>query len=240
MRLRSSPGNGAALKPLHAGRSECHSGRSVCWRMLCWARGRIPISRRFRHTEKGKGISMPKDANESPEVMAEDWWNRRQFLGAAAGVAAALGTGGRLTARSPRPAAVTPVQAGVLVRRNAYMLDPSGPELTAYRAGITQMRAWSAANPNDPRGWTYQAAIHGTSVTPLQPAWNTCPHHSYYFFTWHRAYLYYFERIVRKASGDASFALPYWNYSVVGQRQIPVPLRSAADEIGRASCRERV
>jgi hypothetical protein len=32
------------------------------------------------------------------------------------------------------------------------------------------------------------------------------------FFTWHRMYLKYFERVLRKASGDPNFTLPYWNY----------------------------
>ena len=46
-----------------------------------------------------------------------------------------------------------------------------------------------------------------------QECWATCQHSSPYFTTWHRWYLYYFERICRKMCGDPEFALPYWNYA---------------------------
>ncbi|WP_338849363.1 tyrosinase family protein [Massilia sp. W12] len=42
--------------------------------------------------------------------------------------------------------------------------------------------------------------------------WGTCQHGSNTFLPWHRMYLHYFERTLRKLSGDANFALPYWNY----------------------------
>jgi len=34
-----------------------------------------------------------------------------------------------------------------------------------------------------------------------------------FFFSWHRMYLYWFERIVRRMSGDDTWALPYWNWT---------------------------
>ncbi len=43
--------------------------------------------------------------------------------------------------------------------------------------------------------------------------WATCTHYSPYFTTWHRWYLYHFERICREMSKDSSFMLPYWNYA---------------------------
>src|ERR1035438_2131786 len=50
--------------------------------------------------------------------------------------------------------------------------------------------------------------------------WDTCeahgdPENEMLFLPWHRMFVYFLERIVRKAS-DPSFALPYWNYSVTG------------------------
>ena len=49
--------------------------------------------------------------------------------------------------------------------------------------------------------------------------WGTCQHSprppdppNYFFLPWHRLYLHYFERTLRKQSGDPDFALPYWNY----------------------------
>ena len=70
---------------------------------------------------------------------------------------------------------------------------------------------------SDPTSWAYQAAIHGAYAAPPPGAsWNECQHQSWFFLPWHRMYLYYFERIVRKAvldaGGPADFALPYWNY----------------------------
>jgi hypothetical protein len=46
--------------------------------------------------------------------------------------------------------------------------------------------------------------------------WNRCPHNgesSADFLIWHRAYTYYFERILREASGDPSLSIPYWDYT---------------------------
>jgi Common central domain of tyrosinase/Polyphenol oxidase middle domain len=165
-------------------------------------------------------------------IMAQSTLGRREFVAVTAAAGAALGPwSGLVPGPEERPPDFRGDYAGPLVRRNVFQLDPAGPELSAYRQGIQQMKAWSAANPSDPRGWTYQAAIHGTTTTPAQAAWNTCPHHSYYFFTWHRAYLYYFERIIRKASGVASFALPYWNYSIQGMRQLPAPFEDTASPL---------
>jgi len=47
--------------------------------------------------------------------------------------------------------------------------------------------------------------------------WGTCQHSprgsiNMQFLPWHRMYLIFFERILRKASGDPQFALPYWDY----------------------------
>lgn len=42
--------------------------------------------------------------------------------------------------------------------------------------------------------------------------WGTCQHGNLFFLPWHRFYLHYFERTVRKHSNDANFALPYWSY----------------------------
>lgn len=54
---------------------------------------------------------------------------------------------------------------------------------------------------------------------PAQPrgvakkTWATCEHGTSHFFSWHRMALYFFERVLREASGDPNFALPYWDYT---------------------------
>lgn len=117
---------------------------------------------------------------------------------------------------------------GVLSRRNIKTFTEA--ELNALRHGIELMQS---RPETDPTSWVYQANIHGTFDVPALEAWNSCQHGSWYFLAWHRMYLYYFERILRKASGNPEFALPYWDYSDPGDpnaRQIPLPYREPADE----------
>jgi hypothetical protein len=38
-----------------------------------------------------------------------------------------------------------------------------------------------------------------------------CPHGNAWFFPWHRGYLYWFECIARKLTGNPNFAVPYWD-----------------------------
>ncbi len=73
---------------------------------------------------------------------------------------------------------------------------------------------------SDPTSWKFQAGIHGSyDPTPPGAAWNQCQHRSWFFLSWHRMYLYWFERIVRatviklKGPSHKDWALPYWNYS---------------------------
>jgi hypothetical protein len=104
-----------------------------------------------------------------------------------------------------------------LVRRDAWVLqstDTFDPITLAFAKAVEVMQARPAS---DPTSWTYQAAIHATFATPPAGAsWNDCQHQSWFFLPWHRMYLYFFERIVRKAvadaGGPADFALLYWNY----------------------------
>ncbi|HEY7772370.1 MAG TPA: tyrosinase family protein [Marinagarivorans sp.] len=86
------------------------------------------------------------------------------------------------------------------VRRDISTLSNNHPIVEAYRDGVAQMKAL----PNsDRRNWARQAQIHQ----------NFCPHGNWYFLPWHRAYLFYFETIIRELSGYAEFALPYWNWT---------------------------
>jgi tyrosinase len=119
----------------------------------------------------------------------------------------------------------------VRVRQNikTFATDPN--RLAAIRNAITTMQSRPAT---DPTSWNYQANMHGDPGTdgPSQTAWNTCQHGSWHFLAWHRMYLYFFERIMRKASGDPDFNIPYWNYSDDSDpnaRRIPFPYRQPAD-----------
>lgn len=106
--------------------------------------------------------------------------------------------------------------------------------------GVTALEHYAGAvatmkerDPSDPTSWAYQAAIHGFDG-PSQPLWNECKHWSWFFLPWHRMYLYYFERIVRKAVTDAGgpgdWALPYWNYGLGGENaKLPPQFRQPAN-----------
>ncbi|HWF04378.1 MAG TPA: tyrosinase family protein, partial [Candidatus Angelobacter sp.] len=53
----------------------------------------------------------------------------------------------------------------------------------------------------------------------------------HFFWSWHRMYLFWFERIIRKMSGDASWALPFWDYQLASQRTLPPPFRVSGSEL---------
>jgi len=112
--------------------------------------------------------------------------------------------------------------AGPFTRLDVGPLTASSPTLVSYGKAITAMQALPSTNP---LSWAYQAAIHGTTLSGSHPAWNTCQHGTPYFWSWHRMYLYWFERIIRKMSGDANFALPFWNYESASERALPAPFR---------------
>jgi len=121
---------------------------------------------------------------------------------------------------------VTDAPGTVLTRQNVYGLTATDPIIMGYKTAIEAMQALPAS---DQRSWTYQAAIHGTYTTPAQTAWNSCQHGSFFFLSWHRMYLYYFERIVRRYSGVNNWTLPYWNYSDPTMRPLPVTFRDPAN-----------
>ena len=91
-----------------------------------------------------------------------------------------------------------------------------------------------ARQPDDPTSWLFQANIHGTDdEIPAQfnDVWATCQHGTFFFLSWHRMYLYYFDRILRASVGPGhpDFALPYWNYGVSAQRSLPDAFRNPAN-----------
>jgi tyrosinase len=122
-------------------------------------------------------------------------FSRREFLAtttAAAGAAALLG---------PRRAHA----AARYTRWNAT--SPQGQEmLKSYATAIGNMLKLP---PTDPRNWFRNAFIHTMD----------CPHGNWWFYPWHRGYLGWFERTLRDMSGNADFAIPYWDWTEL--RRIP-------------------
>jgi len=131
--------------------------------------------------------------------------------------------------------------AGPRVRRDVQSLIAEGSAglevLADYADAVRSMRELDAGpgapDPDQPRSWRFQAAIHGLpglrrSVDhPL--GWAGCRHNSWFFLPWHRVYLYFFERIVQSHLGDPTWSLPYWDYTKPddpGSRILPQPFRS--------------
>ena len=150
--------------------------------------------------------------------------SRRQFLASAGAIASATLLGSCLFDADIARGAM------LVVRRDVGNMDADDPILDSYRRAVHAMRALPQTNP---LSWTYQAAIHGTllSPTPFPTAWDTCEHGTDFFWSWHRMYLYWFERIVRKMCGDPCWALPYWNWAPGTELQLPAPFRDTASEL---------
>lgn len=128
---------------------------------------------------------------------------------------------------------VSPPFSGVpylqpFVRPSIVSLSPA--QTASLRHGIAVMMSRPVT---DPTSYRFQANIHGTEDSPTtaaeMAAWNQCEHASYFFFSWHRMYLYFFDRILRAAAGDPTLVLPYWNWSDPNQYALPAAFRLPAD-----------
>lgn len=85
------------------------------------------------------------------------------------------------------------------VRKNV-MSPEAASDLKSYADAVSAMLRLP---PDDPRNWYRIAMIHMID----------CPHGSWWFTSWHRGYLGYFEQTCRELSGNPDFALPYWDWS---------------------------
>jgi len=118
--------------------------------------------------------------------------DRRELLKSAGALSLVLATGGceqLVQEIANRP-----------TRRNIGNLASNDPVLQTYREAIKMMQALPMT---DGRNWRNQANIH----------YIHCSHGNWFILPWHRAYLLYFERICQKLTGDAQFAIPYWNWA---------------------------
>ena len=132
--------------------------------------------------------------------------SRRGFLGSLGIAAASVAKGGQCCC--------------LRVRQNIACLNRC--QIQSLRRGVEVMKS---RDPKDPTSWQFQADIHGT-LSGSDPLFNQCEHGTIQFFTWHRAYLYFFERILRAASGDPWLSLPYWNWTT--HRALPEVFRLPA------------
>ena len=169
--------------------------------------------------------------------------SRRHFLASVAfggvGANTALGFGGRHRRCQPVPCSLPPFPIppepcdGLRVRPNILSLTPV--QLASLKRGIAVMKSLPAA---DRRSWTFQAAIHGTpddAAAAKEPLFRQCVHTkkdqdaALEFLPWHRAFLHFFERILRWAANDPGLMLPFWDWTA--HPFVPEPYRFPADPV---------
>jgi Common central domain of tyrosinase/Polyphenol oxidase middle domain len=125
---------------------------------------------------------------------------------------------------------------GLGQRKSVNALTAS--ELMSLRRGVAQMMARNNASRDSVdfrRSWVYWANMHahfgadcggpmtGSGMAGVQTftasnasetaTWCACEHGNDRFLTWHRMYLWYFERVLQAAAGNPSLRLPYWDYA---------------------------
>lgn len=136
---------------------------------------------------------------------------------------------------------------GTYIRHNC-----ATPEGQADMEALAKALAIMKKYPCDTTySWYYQAGIHsvpnvvanGNPLCPsyvqmaqMKEAWMNCTHDpqgfsEQHFLIWHRLYIWYFEQIVRKLSGKADFALPYWDYTDTAHRVMPAIFRDKNDSL---------
>lgn len=89
------------------------------------------------------------------------------------------------------------------IRRRIRNTAEANHQVDIYRRAVGLMKGLPAS---DARNWTKQASIHN----------NFCPHGNWFFYPWHRAYLFHFEKICQKLTEEPGFGLPYWDWCVDG------------------------
>ncbi|MFF2776080.1 tyrosinase family protein [Streptomyces sp. NPDC058052] len=81
-------------------------------------------------------------------------------------------------------------------------------QLDDYVHALGILRARSVADPDDPTGYAFQAALHNDVFV------GPCEHGSDAFLPWHRAHLHYFEQLLQAADPPrtADVTIPYWDW----------------------------
>lgn len=115
------------------------------------------------------------------------------------------------------PQRFVPNEPKIVTRVSAAELAAPGraAELRQFRDAIGLVRSLP---PNDLIGWTRQVAQHCVSCAPSNHA-NV--HFDRQFIPWHRAYLYFLERILRALSHNDDLRLVYWDWENKASRTLP-------------------
>jgi polyphenol oxidase len=160
--------------------------------------------------------------------------SRRTFLKhvAQAGVAAGVlgwGRGPAFAAEpqncaGPKPPAQpvkwTPDSNPILPRLAASTLGSA--DVAKLRSAYEALRHLTTTDPSDPRGWLQQGDKHCWNCGGgLDGQAGEEIHGSWLFLPWHRAYLYFHERILGSLINDKSLRLAYWDWDNSQHREVP-------------------
>jgi polyphenol oxidase len=116
----------------------------------------------------------------------------------------------------------------VRVRKSAFELSTA--EIDRLKTAYAALRKLNTDHPDDPRGWLSQGHVHcwycggGSNGQEGESI-----HGSWWFFPWHRAYLYFHERILCKLIGDDTLALPYWDWDSDKRQMFPASYGDPSD-----------
>src|SRR5712692_438511 len=123
--------------------------------------------------------------------------------------------------RTPRPIRFRPdLRRPIKPRRPASTLNAT--EVQELRAAYTALRKLAQTDPKDPRGWLQQGDKHCWNCGGgLDGQAGEEIHGSWLFLPWHRAYLYFHERILGSLINDKSLRLAYWDWDNSQDRAVP-------------------
>lgn len=155
-------------------------------------------------------------------------------------------------------------QAQVPVTRFDVSTTQGQAMVEKYARAVAKMMDNAQIPEANPTSWLFQFYLHAVDgdktmageiarlyggAGPSDPhrllalaTWNTCqahgmtglPQEETNFLPWHRMFLYFFERIIRKVIADDTFTLPYWDYTTAGKHAIPEQFRMPNDPLFKA------
>lgn len=117
------------------------------------------------------------------------------------------------------------------VRRPLHGIGAEG--LAKYERLIGIMKALPRS---DPRSFYQMANIHCAYCTGAYRQTGNASlamqiHFSWFFFPFHRGYIYFFERIAAKLLGEPGYALPFWAWDVPGGMRIETPFDNSSSPL---------
>lgn len=111
-----------------------------------------------------------------------------------------------------------PKENKVVVRLSASEIGESSraPLLRAFRMAVNRMRGLA---PTEVVSWTKYVAQHCLSCDPSN---TNNIHYNWQFLPWHRALLYFQERLLRTFSKNDDLRIVYWDWERPASRTLPV------------------